>query len=126
MTFFKVAKDGGQDSHVTGYFLVEIKSLFTIVLLHFEKGTRDAFHSHAFNALTLWLKGTVKEHTMDEGTHLWAVGQLKFTPRNCFHKVEAITDTWALSLRGPWVDMWKEYSRSFGFRTLTHGRKVVG
>lgn len=129
MKFFSLAKDGGKDSHVTALFFVEIKPLFTIVLLHFAKGTRDAFHSHAFNALTLWLKGRVKEHMLDDfftGTNSWKAGQVKYTPRNCFHKVEALEDTWALSIRGPWVDTWREFSTSFGFRTLSHGRKVVG
>src|SRR5271154_4359591 len=60
MKLFKKMRDGGPESPVVGYFLVEIKSLFSVVLLHFG-GTREAFHSHAFNAVTLWLRGRVEE-----------------------------------------------------------------
>jgi hypothetical protein len=51
MKFLSKCKDGGPESPVTAYVLVEIKSLFSVMLLHFS-GTREAFHSHAFNALT--------------------------------------------------------------------------
>lgn len=45
-------KDGGQQSTVTGYWLIEWKNVFSIVLLKFEKGTREAYHTHAFNAFS--------------------------------------------------------------------------
>jgi quercetin dioxygenase-like cupin family protein len=124
MRLFSKAADGGKNSGVTGYFLVECKPLFSIVLLHFAKGTREAFHEHAFDAATLWLKGRVREH------HLWGrskdfrAGQLKVTRRSCFHKIEALQSTWALSIRGPWVDTWRE-CRKGRVVTLTHGRREV-
>jgi hypothetical protein len=123
MKFFQKAPDGGKDSGSTGYFLVEIKPLFSIVLLHFQ-GTREAYHSHAFNALTLWLKGRVREHLIGGGQKEWGSGQLKYTSRSSFHRVESIGDAWALSFRGPWVDTWREF-RDGKFRTLTHGRRLV-
>jgi hypothetical protein len=128
--FFSKAADGGKDSGVTGYFLIEIKPLFSIVLLHFRKGTRDAYHSHAFNAWTWWIKGSVIEHVLRIGDlgfyqkNRFRSGDLKYTTRANMHKVEALEDTWALSLRGPWVDRWQEFR--FGkLVTLTHGRKEV-
>lgn len=124
MRFLEISKDGGPESHVTGFFFVEIKPLFSIVLLKFSKGTREAFHSHAFNALTLWLTGNVKEHLLNGQTQEWSAGQLKYTSRKCFHKVEALTDTWALSFRGPWVNKWREFING-KFITLTHGRQVI-
>ena len=59
MKLFHKSHDGGKNSGVTGYWLIEWKSGFSIVVLRFSKGTREAFHSHAFNALTWWLKGSV-------------------------------------------------------------------
>lgn len=128
MRFFSKAPDGGKGSGVTGYFLVEIKSLFSIVLLHFEKGTREAFHEHAFNAVTIWLKGWVIEWFPPDPVHgyshrCWVPGDIKYTPRECFHKIEALEPSWALSFRGPWVNTWREWKRGV-FTTLTHGRKV--
>ena len=136
MKFFSKAPDGGKGSGVTGYFLVEIKSLFSIVLLHFASGSREAYHEHAFNALTIWLKGRVIELILSPvvrqqpDTHsistaiTWTAGDIKYTPRECFHKIEALEETWALSFRGPWVNTWRESIRG-KLRTLTHGRKVV-
>ena len=50
MKLFHKSHDGGKNSGVTGYWLIEWKSGFSIVVLRFSKGTREAFHSHAFNA----------------------------------------------------------------------------
>jgi quercetin dioxygenase-like cupin family protein len=124
MKLFSKAWDGGSDSGVTGYFLIEIKPLFSIVLLRFGKGTREAFHSHAFNALTFWLKGRVVEHHRDGRKKFFKAGMAKYTSRSDFHKVEALETTWALSFRGPWTDRWQEDRRQ-QLVTLTHGRKVV-
>lgn len=128
MKLLQKGSDGGKDSGVTGYFLVEIKPLFSIVLLHFRNGTREAFHEHAFNALTLWLKGQVIEHilnaeTQEETTREFSAGHIKYTSRQRFHKVESVGETWALSVRGPWTNTWREFKLG-KFITLTHGRKV--
>ena len=42
MKLFSKFYDGGQDSGVTGFWLIEAKHLFSIVILIFNKGTRDA------------------------------------------------------------------------------------
>jgi quercetin dioxygenase-like cupin family protein len=121
MRLFAKAPDGGKASGVTGYYLVEIKPAFSIALLHFKKGTREAFHEHAFNAFTVWLKGRVREHMLSGEVKEFSAGQGKVTKRSTFHKVEALEDTWAISVRGPWVDRWREW-REGRFVTLTHGR----
>jgi len=131
MRLLSKAADGGDNSGVTGYFLIELKPLFSIVLLRFAKGTRDAYHEHAFNAWTLWLKGCVIEHIMGVGRDLgvyrkrrFTAGRLKYTPRSCMHQIEALETSWAVSLRGPWVARWREW-RAGRFVTLTHGRKEI-
>ena len=124
MRFLEASHDGGEGSGVTGYFLIEIKSLFSIVLIKFRPGTRDAYHSHAFNALTIWLKGRVIEHHLDGTDMNWSAGSFKYTPRGCFHKVDAQGTAWAISFRGPWKKYWKE-SRKGDIVTLTHGRIEV-
>lgn len=124
MRLFSKAPDGGANSGVTGHYLIEIKSLFSIVLLKFSKGSREAYHSHAFNAVTYWLKGAVIEWHRDGATKVFVGGQWKFTGRDTFHKVEAIFDTWAISFRGPWVKTWQE-DRQGQLVTLTYGRHLV-
>lgn len=124
LKFFSKSPDGGKGSGVTGYFLVEIKPLFSIVLLHFSEGSREAFHEHAFNALTIWLSGRVREHHLDGEIKEFSAGRVKYTPRRTFHKIEGLMSTWAISFRGPWVDYWRE-CRSGRLVTLTHGRREV-
>lgn len=124
--FFYKKFDGGKESGVTGYFLIEWKAVFSIGLLHFKKGSRENYHSHAFNALTWFLSGTVTEEKhkgkkKNFGPSFWP----KFTPRTNVHRVVSHSDTWALTFRGPWEDTWYEVS-PFGDTTkMTHGRRVL-
>lgn len=117
-------KDGGPSSTVKGFFF-QIKCLFSVVLLRFSDGERPVYHSHAFNAWTLFLgPGTIKEfiYTGPVLTHKsWT---LKYTPCHNCHRVHSIGTTWAISVRGPWRDTWIE-QRPSETVWLTHGRKVV-
>lgn len=123
--FFYIKPDGGKDSGVKAYFLLEWKKFFSIGILHFKKGTREAYHNHAFNALTWWIKGKVTEIKLDgEQKDFKPSIKPKFTSRDNFHKVLAHEDTFAITFRGPWNDSWKEY-RKDKYVTLTHGRKEI-
>lgn len=126
MKILKRGYDGGKDSGVTGYWLIECKPLFSVVLLKFNKGSREAFHSHAFNAITWWLKGEVEEHFQDGSpSKKWYPSvKPKFTIRNNFHKIYANKVSWAISFRGPWKQTWQE-SKDGEVYNLTHGRKRV-
>jgi quercetin dioxygenase-like cupin family protein len=126
MRFFSKSHDGGKDSGVTGYFLVEIKPLFSVVLLRFSKGTRDAYHSHAFNALTVWLKGRIREHQLltEKAPVDYKAGNWKYTRRDNVHKVEALETSWALTFRGPWHNEWYEYKNGKVVK-MTHGRVIL-
>jgi len=127
---FSKRSDGGGESGVTGYFLIEWKPVFSIGLLNFSKGSREAFHDHAFHALTWWLKGSVTEEML-EGSERFKYKDFrlsfkpKLTKRDCFHKIHAHISTWALTFRGPWADTWHEWRGGHRLVTLTHGRKVV-
>lgn len=123
--FFYVKPDGGKDSGVTAYFLIEWKVLFSIGILHFKEGTREAYHNHAFHALTWWLKGKVTEIKLFGHDKVFIPSfKPKFTSKTNFHKVMAHKDTYALTIRGPWNNSWKEY-RKDKYVTLTHGRKEI-
>jgi hypothetical protein len=120
-------KDGGQESVVWGFWLIEIKSLFSIVILKFENGSRDAYHNHAFHAFSWVVRGLLKEEHLNAGTN-WIKPSFKpfITTRECFHKVTSFGNTYALTFRGPWSKTWKEYHPNTDEHiTLTHGRKVV-
>lgn len=126
MKLFHKAKDGGQESNVTGYWLIEWKDVFSIVLLKFSKGSREAYHTHAFNAISWVLKGKIEEQTLlPEYKNTYTVSLIPiFTPKQRLHKVLGVADsTWVLSFRGPWADAWYEYFKDGTLHLLTHGRK---
>ncbi len=132
MKLFSLCKDGGPESHVWGYFAVEIKPLFSLVLLRFEDGSRDAYHNHAFNCISWVLKGHLTEHLVrDEySDDLVDVNEYKpsllpvLTFRDTRHKVVSHGRTWVISFRGPWTNSWKEVVDGKEI-TLTHGRREV-
>jgi hypothetical protein len=130
MKFFKKMKDGGAESTVTGYWLVEIKSLFSIVLLRFDGYSREAFHEHAFNCWNWLIAGALRETFVNNSrsTRSYVEGDTFIIRREDFHKVDSIggAKAWLLSIRGPWSKTWKEYLPNENReRTLTHGRVEV-
>ena len=127
MKFFERGHDGGELSGVVGFWIIEIKWLFSIVLLRFNKGTRENYHSHAFNALTWFLWGRVEEQHLHAPALEWAPSLVpKYTAISTFHRVNALETTYALSFRGPWARDWKEYNVEKQEEiTLTNGRVVV-
>jgi hypothetical protein len=122
------SKDGGPESSVTGYWLIENKKWFSICLLRFDGESREAYHSHAFNAVSWVLSGGLREYFLD-GRYRYHRPSFKMikTPRTDFHKVSSIPGrTWALSFRGPWAETWQEYLPKIrDFITLKSGRKIV-
>lgn len=119
--------DGGNKSGVKAFFLIEWKILFSIGILRFSEGSRENYHSHAFNACTWWLSGHVSEITRN-GKTLDFVRSIKpkITKRNKIHKVLGHKTTWALTFRGRWIDIWQEYNdNKKEIITLTHGRNII-
>lgn len=127
MKLFSWGTDGGKDSGVTGFWFFEFKWLFSIALLHFSKGTRENYHSHAFNAYSWFLSGKVEEQHLGKSSMIWTPSFFpKYTPRSTFHRVNALEDTYVLTFRGPWSTTWYEYDPpKEEYIELTHGRKVL-
>lgn len=133
MKFLFKSKDGGKDSNVTGYWLFESKRFGSIVLLRFDKGSREAFHNHAFNAVSWVLKGELMEefapcHMLHGFTETIKPSWKPFrTHKTRFHRVFGMADTtWAISFRGPWDKTWEEWlPNEQKYVTLTNGRRIV-
>lgn len=127
MKLFHYGKDGGPYSTVHGFFLVEIKSLFSVALLRFSHGSREAFHTHAFNCISWVLKGKLKEESFFGPIKNYVASIFPvITKRSTFHRVVSEGNSWVFTLRGPWVDRWIEFDMNTKrFTTLTHGRKEI-
>lgn len=125
MRIFTKAKDGGPNSPVDAYFLIECKKLFSIAILKFNKGAREAYHTHAFDAYTWFICGELLEQDINGSLYLYARSLMpKFTPKNKNHRVIADKTSWCLTIRGPWSDTWTEDTDE-KTTTLTHGQKIV-
>lgn len=136
INFLFEEKDGGSKSKVwmTGF---EWKKGFSILLLRFEKGTREAYHSHAFNCVSMVLWGWLVEyrlgldfkskiHGPETITNFRPRNGFFITTRDNFHKVHSVGRTWVLTFRGPWANTWDEINEEGKHVVLTHGRKEVG
>lgn len=132
MRLFQCVKDGGRKSTVWAYFLLEWKGLFSVALLHFHPGSRDAYHNHAFNSWSWVIWGRLTEYLMSNYKMAEDVNEYRpsllpiITKRSTFHRVVSHGHTWAITVRGPWSKEWMEYIPTEDkFQTLTYGRKVV-
>ena len=127
MKLFYFGKDGGPDSTVWGFWPIEAKGLFSVALLCFENGSREAFHSHAFNSVSWVLTGGLTEMVL-EGPELTYKPSFKpvWTPRSRFHKVASEGRSWVLTFRGPWKDTWQEYLPKLRkYVRLSSGRRII-
>ena len=127
MRLLEKVKDGGPTSPVDAYFLLEIKNLFSVAVLKFNSGGREAFHTHAFNAITWFIKGELIEEDVD-GKFYTYIRKLipKVTRREKNHRVSSIGDSWCLTIRGPWCKTWKEVNKETKeITTFTNGRKIL-
>ena len=120
-------KDGGKESTVTGYWLIECKSLFSIVLLKFEGDSREMYHNHAFNCWNWLLKGRLTESLISCEKRFYKPSLLPFKiTKDDFHKVDSTGTSWLISIRGSWDKTWKEFDpKTNNFKTLIEGRIVI-
>lgn len=122
---FKAVKDGGPLSKVWGY-LLESKRIGSIGLLRFENGTREAYHDHAFNCVSLILgPGFLVEEFTDGFIRIHRRGKVLVTRRSDYHKVTSFGRTWVFTIRGPWAKTWREIAEDGRERVLSWGRRVV-
>ncbi len=121
------AKDGGPESKVDGFWMFRSKRWGTVAVLKFAQGSREAFHSHAFNSHSIVLKGKLLELHKNGEVDVHSTGHYIRTLRNTFHKVLGLEETsWVLTVRGPWSDTWLDQDEKDGItRTLTHNRVEV-
>lgn len=125
-------KDGGEESFVKGYWLVEWKSMFSIVLLEFGNGSRNMYHNHAFNCFSWLIKGKLREEFVNKDCNLKPTNYILpslipfMTYKDTFHKVTSYRTSWVLSFRGPWNKTWKEYNpENKQYAKLANGRRLM-
>jgi hypothetical protein len=91
MKILSKSKDGGDESTVWAYTLIEIKPLFSIILLKFVGDSREAYHNHAFNSISWLIKGKLIEKFIDNSQDIEynpSIVPIK-TKKETFHKVSS-------------------------------------
>lgn len=127
MKFLHYGKDGGPESTVHGFWLIEIKSLLSIALLRFSDGSRESYHSHAFNSKSWVLSGKLREQHLQgkEEVHRPSLRPVT-TLKRTFHRVISEGVAWVFTVRGSWDKTWEEYDPiTKKFRILKNGREIV-
>lgn len=120
--FIGKRKDGGPESRVTGWF-IEWKAVATVCLLRFDGGSRAAYHSHAFHAVSWVLRGLLLEYVVWGGFNRYRPSVVPvFTARENMHQVVSVGTSWVLSFRGPWSASWYEQVDGVLWQ-LFHGRR---
>jgi len=122
MKLLTVTKDGGDESTVWAYWLVELKRWFSIALLCFENGSRDAFHTHAFRCVSFVLWGKLPEQHRDGRVIEYTPGVCPvFTRRETFHKVVSLAiAAWYNSAVSPAYKAWNTAVNLKDIRSLVN------
>ncbi|UAV84670.1 hypothetical protein PHB09_175 [Pseudomonas phage PHB09] len=106
------------DQDVSELTILEWKKLFSLKLFHFHKteGGQDRFHTHAFNAVSLLLKGNYTEELVVDGVITPLPrnrSRVIYIPSGQYHRITKSSGCYTLLLTGPWGKEFKEL-RSLG------------
>lgn len=119
--------------HVVQFILFEWKYLFSIIFYKWHTVDQVRFHTHAFPAVAILLKGSYEEEGMDlDGTVRRRTVNQRFVPRwlprDYTHRIlESEPGTRTLVLAGRWKSYWFEYFEDTETWVMYEwGRKKVG
>jgi hypothetical protein len=118
---------------VIRYTLIEIKWLFSIYFHQIKTFAQDRFHTHAFNARVLILRGGYKDLIKDgiginKPTKIveFNAGDYRHIPRGLNHKLlQAKENTVSLLITGSYSNLWTEETDDGILRILTKGRTPI-
>lgn len=114
--------------NIKRFTVIEIKYLFGIIVNIFNTENQDRFHSHAFNAFSLMLKGNYKEDVIlpDGSVITKLIEKSRFIPRNYIHKITKSTqNAMSITFEGPWESIWNEYFDDKRVKTYSWGRNLI-
>lgn len=109
------------------FTILEIKYIFGIIINIFNTTDQDRFHSHAFHAFSLMVRGHYFEDVIDGNNVITKkIEKSRFIPRNYIHKIKGSSkNAISVTFEGPWESTWNEYFDNGRIKTYTWGRKVI-
>lgn len=114
--------------NIKRFTFFEFKPVGGIILNIFNTENQDRFHSHAFSAFSLMLRGHYYEDVMDEIGNISTkkIEKSRFIPKDYVHKItKSSPNAVSITFEGPWDSVWNEYFDSGRIKSYTWGRKVT-
>jgi hypothetical protein len=110
--------------------IFEVKHLASAYLNRWRTEEQDRFHTHAFYALSIGLRGYYwEERLADDGskrTVFHCAPWVRIVPRTYNHRILGSSlDALSLTITGPWDRLWTETFLDGTKRVLGWGRVVV-
>lgn len=119
------------EGYLKRLIVFECKYLFSIYFNVWKTIEHDRFHTHAFSAISIMLRGEYDEERLaDDGTvtkYTLKAPLVRFISRTNNHRMlKARGTTWSIALAGPWDKIWTETLVPNGEkRFLSWGRKIL-
>jgi hypothetical protein len=112
--------------NIQRYTLFECKFLGGIILNIFNTTDQDRFHSHAFTAFSLMVKGWYNEEVIENNKIVTKkIVKSRIIPKHYIHKIkESAPNTVSITFEGPWSGGWNEYFDNGRVKSYGWGRKI--
>lgn len=113
--------------NIKRFTVFECKYIGGIILNIFNTDNQDRFHSHAFNAFSLMLKGHYYEEVILSNGQVITkkIEKSRFIPRDYVHKItKSSFNAMSITFEGPWNKSWFEYFDNGRTKVYSWGRKV--
>lgn len=117
---------------IARFTIFEWKPIGGIIINVFNTTDQNRFHTHAFPAVSLMLRGTYEEDVMDLETPGHPVHTkhtslgFRFIPRQYCHKIrKSSKNAVSITFEGPWKAIWAEYFDNGRVKEYTWGREVI-
>ena len=116
------------EGYVDRWTLFELKWLGSVIVNVFNTIAQDRFHTHAFAALSIMLRGEYDEQIVSGSgvKRRTRRGDVVFLQRTLNHRLmRSSPNAMSITICGPWAPTWTETFLSGKTRRLTWGRKPV-
>lgn len=114
--------------NIKRFTIFEFKFLGGIIINIFNTIDQDRFHSHAFWAFSLMIRGWYYEDVAVKGKITTnKVTRSRIIPRNYVHKIKnSSKNAISVTFEGPWRETWYEFfDQNRRLKIYTWGREVL-
>lgn len=113
--------------NIKRFTIFECKYFGGIIINFFNTDNQDRFHSHAFHAFSIMIRGHYMEDIIENNKVVTKkIEKSRFIPKNYIHKITKSTpNAISVTFEGPWGGSWNEYFDNGRVKTYGWGRKVL-